>query len=301
MARQGGERRAGRSRRSSSEGRYRHRHAADRARTPAGAHQRRAGLGQCARRMALGSVADAGDGPAVHRQRGRAAPLPRPARSRAGARPRAPLLALRSGHARAQQAACRRAAGTRPGWPRSKRRWPSMAPRSPRPAPAQSPRSTAAGEAPDDEFARAAIALEGWAAATSRPTLRANRSRDAAAGRATEGPAPAGSRRHSTAPSACPPPNPRPASRRRCCSAWCSPTPISSTERRGQPPLLLLDEVAAHLDPKRRAALFARLEGRGQVWMTATEAALFDGIGDRLPLPRPAGADRLPPEQRWTF
>jgi DNA replication and repair protein RecF len=49
-------------------------------------------------------------------------------------------------------------------------------------------------------------------------------------------------------------------------------------ERRGQPPILLLDEVAAHLDPKRRAALFARLEGRGQVWMTATEAGLFDGI-----------------------
>jgi len=49
-------------------------------------------------------------------------------------------------------------------------------------------------------------------------------------------------------------------------------------ERRGAPPILLLDEVAAHLDPKRRAALFARLEGRGQVWMTATEASLFDGI-----------------------
>jgi DNA replication and repair protein RecF len=48
---------------------------------------------------------------------------------------------------------------------------------------------------------------------------------------------------------------------------------------RGAAPILLLDEVAAHLDPKRRAALFARLEGRGQVWMTATEAALFDGIG----------------------
>jgi len=47
----------------------------------------------------------------------------------------------------------------------------------------------------------------------------------------------------------------------------------------GQPPLILLDEVTAHLDPKRRAALFSRLEGRGQVWMTATEAALFDGIG----------------------
>ncbi len=50
-------------------------------------------------------------------------------------------------------------------------------------------------------------------------------------------------------------------------------------ERRGAPPILLLDEVAAHLDPGRRAALFDRLEGRGQVWMTATEAALFDAIG----------------------
>ena len=49
-------------------------------------------------------------------------------------------------------------------------------------------------------------------------------------------------------------------------------------ERRGEPPILLLDEVAAHLDPVRRGALFARLEGRGQVWMTATEASLFDGI-----------------------
>jgi DNA replication and repair protein RecF len=26
--------------------------------------------------------------------------------------------------------------------------------------------------------------------------------------------------------------------------------------------------------------LFGRLEGRGQVWMTGTEAGLFDGIGD---------------------
>jgi len=39
--------------------------------------------------------------------------------------------------------------------------------------------------------------------------------------------------------------------------------------------VLLLDEVAAHLDPGRRAALFARLDGRGQTWMTGTEAALF--------------------------
>lgn len=46
--------------------------------------------------------------------------------------------------------------------------------------------------------------------------------------------------------------------------------------RVGRAPILLLDEVAAHLDPDRRAALFARLAGRGQVWMTGTEAALFD-------------------------
>ena len=50
-------------------------------------------------------------------------------------------------------------------------------------------------------------------------------------------------------------------------------------ERRGAAPILLLDEVAAHLDPARRAALFARLEGRGQVWMTGTEPALFEAIG----------------------
>jgi DNA replication and repair protein RecF len=42
--------------------------------------------------------------------------------------------------------------------------------------------------------------------------------------------------------------------------------------------LLLLDEVAAHLDPVRRGALFDRLAGKGQVWMTGTEPALFEGL-----------------------
>jgi DNA replication and repair protein RecF len=47
-------------------------------------------------------------------------------------------------------------------------------------------------------------------------------------------------------------------------------------EQRGERPILLLDEVAAHLDPQRRAALFARLEAAGgQVWMTGTEAEPF--------------------------
>jgi DNA replication and repair protein RecF len=49
---------------------------------------------------------------------------------------------------------------------------------------------------------------------------------------------------------------------------------------RGAPPILLLDEVAAHLDPDRRAALFARLADTGsQVWMTGTEESLFESAG----------------------
>ena len=52
------------------------------------------------------------------------------------------------------------------------------------------------------------------------------------------------------------------------------------TAQRGIPPILLLDEIAAHLDPSRRAALFERLRATGaQVWMTGTEPTLFDGIG----------------------
>ncbi len=48
-------------------------------------------------------------------------------------------------------------------------------------------------------------------------------------------------------------------------------------ERAGQRPILLLDEVAAHLDPSRRAALFERLYAAGgQTWMTGTEPGLFD-------------------------
>jgi len=43
-----------------------------------------------------------------------------------------------------------------------------------------------------------------------------------------------------------------------------------------RPRLLLLDEIAAHLDPLRRAALYARLAQSGaQVWMTGTEPAPF--------------------------
>jgi DNA replication and repair protein RecF len=133
--------------------------------------------------------------------------------------------------------------------------------------------------APDDTFAPAAIAIDGWVGGDLQLLLKGNRFRDAAAGRAVEGP-----HRQDLA-----------------IIHWAKQMPAAKcstgeqkalllglvlahaelvTERRGEPPILLLDEVAAHLDPERRAALFGRLEGRGQVWMTATEASLFDGIGE---------------------
>lgn len=50
----------------------------------------------------------------------------------------------------------------------------------------------------------------------------------------------------------------------------------------GAPPLLLLDEVAAHLDAERRAALFDELCDMGvQAWMTGTDASLFQALGSR--------------------
>ena len=134
-------------------------------------------------------------------------------------------------------------------------------------------------DADDGTFPRAGLALTGWPGGDLAATLRANRGRDAAAGRATEGP-----------------------HRQDLDVAYAAknqPAALGSTgeqkalligiilahadlvtARRGAPPVLLLDEVAAHLDPARRAALYDRLAGRGQIWMTGTEAGLFDGIAD---------------------
>jgi DNA replication and repair protein RecF len=53
-------------------------------------------------------------------------------------------------------------------------------------------------------------------------------------------------------------------------------------EDTGAPPVILLDEVAAHLDAGRRAALFDEVVALGaQAWMTGTGPELFDGLGDR--------------------
>lgn len=50
----------------------------------------------------------------------------------------------------------------------------------------------------------------------------------------------------------------------------------------GFPPIMLFDEVAAHLDPVRRAALFERIdEIGGQAFMTGTDRSLFEALSDR--------------------
>ena len=50
----------------------------------------------------------------------------------------------------------------------------------------------------------------------------------------------------------------------------------------GAPPILLLDEVSAHLDATRRAALYDEICALGaQAWMTGTGPELFEELGER--------------------
>lgn len=129
-------------------------------------------------------------------------------------------------------------------------------------------------DAPEGPFARAGVAIEGGDAATAAE-LASARARDAAAGRALAGPHRADlivTHRDKAQPAA------------RCSTGEQKALLLGIVlahadlvaARRGSRPVLLLDEVAAHLDPRRRAALFERLAaGGGQVWMTGTEPALF--------------------------
>ena len=129
---------------------------------------------------------------------------------------------------------------------------------------------------PEGPFARASLAIEGWSDPDRLAAdLRAGRQRDAAAGRTLAGP-------HRSDLAVIHVAKQQPAAR---CSTGEQKALLLSiilaqadlvADARGQRPILLLDEVTAHLDPGRRAALFARLdEAGGQVWMTGTERALF--------------------------
>ncbi len=60
-------------------------------------------------------------------------------------------------------------------------------------------------------------------------------------------------------------------------NAW-----LRACANEGIAPLLLLDEVAAHLDVRRRAALFEEIvDLRAQAWMTGTDMSLFEPLGAR--------------------
>jgi DNA replication and repair protein RecF len=55
-----------------------------------------------------------------------------------------------------------------------------------------------------------------------------------------------------------------------------------SRTRQGMAPILLLDEIAAHLDGERRAALFEEIVALGtQAWMTGTDLPLFTALRER--------------------
>ena len=54
------------------------------------------------------------------------------------------------------------------------------------------------------------------------------------------------------------------------------------TERRGFPPLLLLDDVLSELDPGRRRILARRVARAGQAFVTATDAAMLPFDSDQL-------------------
>ena len=133
------------------------------------------------------------------------------------------------------------------------------------------------GAAADDHFPGALLSLDGWSGGDLATELRHSRTRDAAAGRTLIGP-----HRQDLIvihqPKGMPAAQSSTGEQKALLLGLVLAHADLVAEQRGQPPILLLDEVAAHLDPKRREALFARLEGQGQVWMTATEAALFDGI-----------------------
>ena len=133
---------------------------------------------------------------------------------------------------------------------------------------------------PEGPFARAALLLEGWqgTADTLLADLRTGRARDAAAGRALAGPHRAdlavthlGKGQAAALAST--------GEQKALLLGIVLAHAELVASRTGHAPILLLDEVAAHLDPVRRAALFDRLSSHGQVWMTGTEPALFAAIG----------------------
>ena len=114
-----------------------------------------------------------------------------------------------------------------------------------------------------------------------RSILKDNRARDAAAGRTLDGP-------HLTdlqvtfAPKGIPAAHASTGEQKAALIGLVLAHSSLLVEMMGYAPILLLDEVVAHLDPSRRAALYdalARLDA--QVWMTGADPAAFADIAGR--------------------
>jgi DNA replication and repair protein RecF len=146
---------------------------------------------------------------------------------------------------------------------------------------------------PSSPFPWADIALDGWVenALMEQPAsevedryravLRDNRARDAAAGRTTDGP-------HLTdldvlhGPKGIPAGDASTGEQKALLVGLVLAHAALVTEMTGYAPLLLLDEVGAHLDPSRRGALYDALARIGaQVWMTGADPALFAEVAAR--------------------
>lgn len=140
-------------------------------------------------------------------------------------------------------------------------------------------------------FPSALIMLDGWmenalvnepATAVEdryRQILRDGRPRDAAAGRTLDGP-------HLTdlqviyAPKNMPARDASTGEQKALLIGLILAHATLVAEMTGITPLLLLDEVVAHLDPDRRRSLFGELSKLGaQVWMTGADPAAFADIG----------------------
>jgi DNA replication and repair protein RecF len=148
----------------------------------------------------------------------------------------------------------------------------------------------AARRAAEAAFPAAEIALEGWmeAMVLARPAvevedryravLRDNRSRDAAAGRTLDGP-------HLTdltvyyEPKGIAARDASTGEQKALLIGLVLAHAALVADMTGTAPVILLDEVVAHLDPVRRVALFAALSRLGaQVWMTGADPAAFADV-----------------------
>ena len=141
--------------------------------------------------------------------------------------------------------------------------------------------------ATETAFPSAEIGLDGWMEAAMlaapavevedryRAVLRDNRARDAAAGRTLDGP-------HLTdlavvyEPKGIPARDASTGEQKALLIGLVLAHAALVADMSGAAPVILLDEVVAHLDPSRRAALFAALARLGaQVWMTGADPAAF--------------------------